>query len=437
MSERGTKITIRLRPDQLSKLLATIKTADPEGRTTPGAFVKQAALTYCDQFSSAPFACGPDADDPAETDDDPPAPEDSPNIRENALLPPEESQPHSTGGASPDPASPAPPERQPASEAAVGPPPTPQPSPASEGTAPWAHPSPTLSSEENTNSTSQSAGADVPENPHTQDSGSNAGDPLNLLDFLPFRSHSSPGDGPNPGISPDRAETFEDFRQILVAELDQVRRFFACLYVQANDIMYFSHRSIRNAIREDIEALEVAEQRVKECVSGLTTGFLTAQEQAVKLLEQADHRYSLEVKRRMENLDQIPQQIRKSSDEILAAFKKHAGETSETLTRVSTASLRVAEKLQAQNLRVGFKTFLAAILTSTVIGLPAFGWLAWQNSQLRTRADTWRESAERINRYVVETLYPHMNEKERVEANNFYARHRLPTPEDQTRARAK
>jgi hypothetical protein len=167
-----------------------------------------------------------------------------------------------------------------------------------------------------------------------------------------------------------------------------------------------------------------------------TAGFLTAQEQAVKLLEQADQRYGQEVKRRMENLDQIPQQIQKSSDEILAAFKRHAGDTSETLTRVSTVNLRVAEKLQAENLRVGFKTFLAAILTAAVIGLPAFGWLAWQNSQLRTRADTWRESAERINRYVVETIYPHMNEKERVEANNFYARHRLPTPEDQTRARA-
>lgn len=60
MSERGTTITIRLRPDQLSKLLATIKTADPEGRTTPGAFVKPAALTYCDHFSTATFACRPD-----------------------------------------------------------------------------------------------------------------------------------------------------------------------------------------------------------------------------------------------------------------------------------------------------------------------------------------------------------------------------------------
>jgi hypothetical protein len=203
MNDRGTTITIRLRPDQLSKLLATIKTADPDGRTTPGAFVKRAALTYCDHFSSATFACGPDPDDPAETDDDPPALEDSPNIRENALLPPEESQPHSTGGASPNPASPAPPERQPASEAAVGPPPTPQPSPASEGTAPGAHPSPALSSEDTSDATSQPVGPDVQEKPHTQDSGSNAKDPFNLFDFLPFRQHPSPEDGSNPGISPD------------------------------------------------------------------------------------------------------------------------------------------------------------------------------------------------------------------------------------------
>jgi hypothetical protein len=247
------------------------------------------------------------------------------------------------------------------------------------------------------------------------------------LDFLPFRPHSSPEDGPSPGISHDRAGNFEDFRQILVAELDQVRKFFSCLYVQASDTMDFSHRSIRNAIREDLDTLEVAEKRVKECVNDLTTGFLTAQEQAVRLLDQADQRYTLELKRRMENVDQIPKQLKKSSDEILAA-------TTNTLTRVSTATLRVAERLQAENLRVGFKTFLAAILTAAVIGLPAFGWLAWQNRQLGTRADTWRDSAERINRYVVETVYPHMNEKERVEVNNFYARHHLPTPEDQTRA---
>lgn len=75
-------------------------------------------------------------------------------------------------------------------------------------------------------------------------------------------------------------------------------------------------------------------------------------------------------------------------------------------------------------------------MAAALIGLPAFGWLAWQNSRLETRADAWRANAERINQYVVDTLYPRMTEKERTETNEFYTRHRLPTPEEQSRARA-
>ena len=162
-----------------------------------------------------------------------------------------------------------------------------------------------------------------------------------------------------------------------------------------------------------------------------------AQGQAANLLDQASERHSQELKRRVETMDQIPAQLRKGSDEILAEFRKHATESSQTLTKISTSTLRVAEKLQAENLRVGLRTFLWAILAAALIGLPALGWLAWQNSRLETRADTWRNNAERINRYVVETLYPRMTEKERSETNEFYARHRLPTPEDQTQSRGR
>lgn len=215
-----------------------------------------------------------------------------------------------------------------------------------------------------------------------------------------------------------------------------MRRFISCLYIQANDTLDWLHENFRQCMRENVDTLEDARQRVKESVTSLTTGFHAAQEQAVNLLEQASERHAQELQRRVETLEQIPGQLRNSSDEILAAFRKHATESTETLTKVSTAALRVAEKLQAENFRVGLRTFLAAIVAATLIGLPAFGWLAWQNSRLETSADTWRANAERINQYVVDTLYPHMTEKERTETNEFYARHRLPTPEEQSLARA-
>jgi uncharacterized protein YoxC len=289
----------------------------------------------------------------------------------------------------------------------------------------------------------ESSSPDVSAKTPAQDPGPNEREPVDFLGLLPF---PPPSVDDNPasaattkrpsGISPEFAENLGEVRQIFVSELDQVRRFISCLYIQANDTLDWLHENFRKCMRENIDTLEDARQRVKESVTGLTTGFLAAQEQAAKLLEQASERHAQELQRRVETLDQVPGQLRNSSDEILAAFRKHATESTETLTKVSTAALRVAEKLQAENFRVGLRTFLAAIVAATLIGLPAFGWLAWQNSRLERSAATWRANAERINQYVVDTLYPRMSEKERTETNEFYARHRLPTPKEQSLARA-
>jgi hypothetical protein len=197
--------------------------------------------------------------------------------------------------------------------------------------------------------------------------------PVDFLGLLPFPAPSAddqPGSTTRAkwpsGISPEVAENLGEVRQIFVSELDQVRRFISCLYIQANDTLDWLHENFRKCMRENIDTLEDARQRVSESVTGLTTGFLAAQEQAANLLERASERHAQELQRRVETLDQIPGQLRKSSDEILAAFRKHATESTETLTKVSTAALRVAEKLQAENFRVGLRTFLAAIAAAAV-----------------------------------------------------------------------
>ena len=367
MTKQRTSINIKLQPEEFSKLLDAMKTASPDSPTTPGAFLKRAALDYCDNLSTPSTApCDSQTDGLGDT------------------------EPAQVAGTDTEP-------------------PTPE----------------------------------TPETPSAHDSGSNERDPVDLLGLLPLPPPYAVDD-PTPttaakrpsGIHPDFAENFEEVRQIFIAELDQVRRFISSLYIQANDTLDWLHENFRKCMRESVDTLEEARQRVKESVTGLTTGFLAAQEQAANLLDQASERNSEELQRRVETLDQVPGQLRKSSDEILAAFQKHATESSEKLTKVSTAALRVAEKLQAENFRVGLRTFLAAILATALLGLPAFGWLVWQNGRLETRADTWRANAERINQYVVETLYPHMTEKQRVETNDFYTRHRLPTPDEQDRTRA-
>jgi len=39
-----TSITVKLQPEEFARLLAAMNTADSSGRTTPGAFLKRAAL---------------------------------------------------------------------------------------------------------------------------------------------------------------------------------------------------------------------------------------------------------------------------------------------------------------------------------------------------------------------------------------------------------
>jgi hypothetical protein len=438
-----TSITVKLQSEEFSRLLDAMKAANPDSPTTPGAFLKRAALTYCDHLGKLPLFRGSAIDDSADSEDNPPETQSSPHIPENTPLVPEEDQAHNAKEASPEAPSPALPDPQPAPQMPVGTLTAPGFALAPKETDLKREPSAVPSPAAIPGAPARPAASDVPESTPAWDSGPSPKDLVDLLDLLPFNPSSTVEDlaptttAKRPAaIPPGVAENLEEVRQIFVAELDQVRRFISGLYIQANDTLDWLHENFRKCMRENVDTLEDARERVKETVASLTTGFLAAQEQAANLLEKACERHSQELKRRVETLDQIPGQLRKSSDEILAAFRKHATESSEKLTKVSTSSLRVAEKLQAENFRVGLKTFLAAIVAGALIGLPAFGWLAWQNSRLATSADTWRANAEKINQYVVETLYPRMTEKERVETNDFYTRHRLPTPEEQDRARA-
>ena len=443
MTKRRTSINIKLQPEEFSKLLDAMKTASPDSPTTPGAFLKWAALDYCENHSTSPVA--PRDSEPTGTDvteTTPQAHAASPHPPANEDLFPMKTQTQQTADdPSRETASPASPGRHSVTEENAGTPGEPQllatlQEMDSENT-------PDLPPPQAAGAEPESATPDVSAKTPAQDPGPNEREPVDFLGLLPFPPPSTADDPASttttnrpPGISPEVAENLGEVRQIFVSELDQVRRFVSSLYIQANDTLDWLHENFRKCMRENVDTLEDARQRVKESVTGLTTGFLSALEQASNLLEQASERHAQELQRRVETLDQIPGQLQKSSDEILAAFRKHARESTETLTKVSTAALRVAEKLQAENFRVGLRTFLAAIAAAALIGLPAFGWLAWQNSRLETSADTWRANAERINQYVVETLYPLMTEKERTKTNEFYARHRLPTPEEQSRARA-
>jgi hypothetical protein len=444
MTKRRTSINIKLQPEEFSKLLDVMNAASPGSPITPGAFLKRVALTCCDQAGMLPLFHGPAFDDSADPHDGPPERESLSRTPANTPSVPEQDQPHDPRGTSSEPPSPALPDPQFPPEMPAKPPPTPGSALSLKQTNFKTEPSPVPSTEAFPGAPARFAASDVPDRTPQQDPGPKERDPIDILDLLPFPSPSAVEDPEStpppkqlPAIHPDVAENLEEVRQIFVAELDQVRRFISCLYIQANDTLDWLHENFRKCMRENIDTLEDARQRVSESVTGLTTGFLAAQQQAANLLEQASERHSQELHRRLETLDQIPGQLRKSSDEILTAFRNHATESAQTLTRVSTSSLRVAEKLQAENFRVGLRTFLAAIAAAALLGLPAFGWLAWQNNRLKTSADTWRANAERINQYVVETLYPLLTEKQRAETNEFYARHRLPTPEDQTRSRGR
>ncbi|MEW6440653.1 MAG: hypothetical protein AB1640_06900 [bacterium] len=296
MKERGTIISIRFRPDELSKLLDAIKMADPHGQTTPGAFLKRTVLACCDQSLTSPTHGAPSEDPGGSVVTMEAAASSLPNP-ENETVFPAASQAHPpVEHASSD--RPSPPERRPT---------------------------------------------------------------------------ASPG---------------------FAGELDQARKLVSSVHVQTCETVDWIHENSRNCMRDNAEFLDEARQRVKESVNTLAA----------------------------------------NSKEIVVAFRKYAQETTETLDEVATATLRVADNLQAENLRVRLKTFLAAALAAAFVALPAFGWFAWRNSRLESRAEAWRKSAEVVNQYVVEALYPRMDEKERAEANSFYKENRLPTPEDQTRA---
>lgn len=243
MTKRRTSINIKLQPEEFSKLLDAMNSENPDSPTTPGAFLKRAALTYCDHVGKLPLFRGPALHDSADSENDPPRTDSSPHIPKNTPLVPEESQAHSAKEASPEALSPALPDRQLASEMAVRGLPAPGLALAPKKTDLKREPSPVPSTSAFPGAPAQPAASDVPEKTPAEDSGSNEKDPLDLLDFLPFPPPPPTADDPtsttpakrHSGIPPDVSENFEEVRQIFAAELDQVRRFISCLYIQAND----------------------------------------------------------------------------------------------------------------------------------------------------------------------------------------------------------